>query len=758
MAKSRLWRGLATLTACLTVVTVGAGPIANSRANTLNSWLGTSNYKTITLDGEDVGDGTYFDSEFTSLQEVVEAANDLAVEISSEGSVLLKNNGALPLDPDSETVTLWGLNSHTPILSGYIGSPVEPNTEAGQKSWNLEDAMLDRGFTLNQEMIDFYDSSSLDPYRMSVNFFGNQLSGHALTPNFTSTYEEPSTYTIGEAPASAYSNSVLASADGTTAVVVISRDSCEACDYNLGMEAGNPGDSFERPLALSDYERQMIELAKEHSDKVVVLINATNPVEIGELKEDNDIDAILWVGAPGMNGFLGVADVLAGNVNPSGRLSDTYVSNVTSNPAMLNFGIHTYTNNSQVSDELTEANKGDWYIVETEGIYVGYKYYETRYEDQILDQANADSTEGSTTGGAWSYADEMVYPFGYGLSYTTFDQQLQSVTLDVGGTGRAVVKVTNTGSVPGKSVVQLYMQAPYTPGGLEKSAVQLLDFGKTDILQPGESETVTIEFDPQYMASYDENAVKADGTAGAWVLDAGDYYFAIGNGAHEALNNILANKLGSTDGLVTITPDETIDPENALLWTLDTRDIETYSENVENALQDCDINNLIEDAAEYITRSDWSKGWQTVENITPTDEMMIDLTNHRYDLTENGDGVTWGVDNGLQLIDFIQTDENGNYAGVVDIDDPAWDQLVEQITFDEALNFIENNGEGLQSIASIGYPANGNNDGPVGFVYGQVPGYYVKWSASDSSEPTYVSKDEEYANWSMGALCLPSRW
>lgn len=751
MKLAKLWRGLATLTAVLLVVAIGAAPIADSRANTLNNWLGTSNYKTVVHEGESNSDGTYFDSEFSNLGEVVDAANALAVEISSEGSVLLKNNGTLPLDTASEKVTIWGLNSKSPILGGFIGSPVEPNMDAGQMSYGLEQALQERGFSLNTDMMDFYSSSSLDDYRLSVNFFGNLLSGHGLTPNFTSTFEEPATYTAGEAPASAYTQDVLASADGTTAVVLLSRDNCEACDYNLGMKAGNPGDHFDRPLALSEYERQMISLAKEHSEKVVVLINASNPMEIKELKDDDGIGAILWVGTPGMNGFLGVADILSGAVNPSGHLSDTYVANVTSNPAMLNFGIMTYTNYSQVSSELVEANKGDWYQVQTEGIYTGYKYYETRYEDMILSRANAGSDAGSTTGSGWNYADEMVYPFGYGLSYTTFEQKLNSVKVDVGGTGTAKVTVTNTGDTAGKSVVQLYVQAPYTTGGLEKVAIQLLDFGKTKVLQPGESEEITLEFEPKYMASYDETVIKADGTMGAWVLDPGDYYFSIGNGAHAALNNILAAKLGTAAGLTPITPEETVSADNAVLWTLGSRDVETYSVNVKNALQDCDINKLIEGAAEYTTRSDWTKGWKTVENITPTSEMMVNLTNNRHSLSTNGEGVSWGVNNGLKLIDFIQVDSEGNYAGVVPLDDPTWDLLVEQVSLDDAMVFMENNGEGMQSIQSIGYPANANNDGPVGFVFGQVPGYYIKWGTS-SDEPTYVAENDEYAAYSMGVF------
>lgn len=466
------------------------------------------------------------------------------------------------------------------------------------------------------------------------------------------------------------------------------------------------------------------------------------------------LDSILWVGAPGINGFKGVADVLSGEVNPSGHISDTYAVNSTSAPAMVNFGVYQYTNSSQAGSAavLTEANKADWFLVETEGIYNGYKYYETRYEDLVYGRSNAGAADGATAGSAWNYADEVTYPFGYGISYTTFDQQLVSVDVKLGGMGTAVVKITNTGNVAGKSTAQLYFQAPYAEGGLEKSSIQLLGFAKSDILNPGASETLTIEFDPQYMASYDENMVKADQTAGAWVLDAGDYYFAIGNGAHEALNNILANKLGSTDSLVQTVDTEVIDGNNAKVWNLRNTDIETYSVDVENALQDSDINNLIPDTAEYTTRADWTKGWKEIEAITPTEEMMIGLTNSRYELTENGDGVTWGADNGLKAIDFMLLDDNGNYAGVVDFNDPTWDQLMDQVTLEEAIQFIEKGGDDIENIDSISLPRSYANDGPLGFTYDQVGGYFVRWSAGLTTEPTYVKESDEYATYAMNSM------
>lgn len=738
--RKNVWRGVTGVSASLLAMLCAGLNIANANVGFINARLGTTNNIVV-----DTGDGStdtiYYKSEFGTLAEMVKAKQALAEEISSEGAVLFKNNGALPLNISSEKVTLWGLNSHFPTLGGMIGSSTAFNAEAGQRAYGIEEAFAERGFSLNQTMIDLYSSDMVLGYARR----GFGQTGHGLSPAFTATYVNQSEYPVGEIPASLYTDDILSSADDTAAIVVISRDSSEAADYYPTEKNTTEGDSYERPLALSDYERDMIALAKEHSTKVIVMINADNALEIEELKNDSDIDAILWAGEPGLYGFLGVADVVSGAVNPSGHITDTYAANSTSAPAMANFGMYEYTNSSNQGGNLTETNKADWYLVENEGIYVGYKYYETRYEDVILGQGNADSSVGATQGNGWVYEDEVTYPFGYGLSYTTFEQKLENVSVSVGGEGTATVSVKNTGSVAGKSVAQLYVQAPYTNGGIEKSAIQLIGFAKTSVLEPGASETVTISFDPQYMASYDDSG------AGAWVLDAGDYYFAVGNGAHEALNNVLALKTGSKDKLVSTTEEDVIDPECAFKWTLSAKDDTTYSENVENQLQFADINTQIPGTVTYSTRSDWTLGWDTVDSLTPTDEMMVGLTNSRYQLTANGDGVSWGVDHGIQLIDLV-TIEDGKITGVADFTDPVWDQLLEEITLDEAIQFIEKGGDDIENIDSILLPRAYENDGPLGFTYDQVAGYYVRWTNSDKNRPTYVSEKDEYANWSDNVM------
>ena len=750
--KLGLKRGLAVLFASLFVLSMYARIIAQANVSKVNQFLGTTSYK-VEKTGESGSDGIYYASEFGSLKEVIDAKEALAREISQEGTVLFKNNGVLPLDAAGAKVTVWGLNSLAPTFGGLIGSTTNVNYDEGQTTVTLIDALRENGVSLNEDMLELYAGSNADSYRRKAAFFGQEVPGHSLIPVFWPMFETADSYMIGEPPADFYTDKVLDTAKDTTAIVFLSRDSSEASDYAVSTMKDPNGDSFERPLGLSDNERAMIELAKTNSDgKVIIVLNADVTMEIGELKNDPDIDAIVWAGLPGAYGFRGVADVLTGAVCPSGHISDTYATNSISAPAMQNFGLFFY---DVPEGELDPGNdKGSWYIIETEGIYVGYKYYETRYEDAVLGQGNADSDAGVfASAGSWDYAAEVAYPFGYGMSYTTFEQELQSVEFNIGGESKAVVKVTNTGDVPGKSVVQLYAQAPYIQGGVEKAAVQLVGFAKTSVLDAGASETVTVDFDAKYVASYDQDAVKADGTQGAWILDAGDYYFAVGNGAHEALNNILASKLGSDEKLVKVTEDEVINAANAKKISVGEKDIETYSAGVQNQLQDGDIRNLLpERGVEFITRADWTKGWDPVWGITPNEDMLKALHNRNYELTENGDGLTWGANNGMRLVDMLFTDDNGGFAGTVALDDPLWDQLLENVTLEEAVNFMEKAGDNFDPIDSISLHAVTAYDGPVGFVADQVPSYAANWNKSESDEPTYVDEDTEYGLWQMPTM------
>lgn len=283
---AKLWRGFTATLASLLAIVVGATYIANVNAAFLNSRLGTANYKIVDKGDGSENDGIYFDSEFTNLEDLVKAKEALAEEISEEGSVLFKNNNnALPLNKASETVTLWGMNSHTPTLGGMIGSSTAVDAEHGQIAYGLEESLSEKGFQLNEEMLKLYSSEAAMAYART----GFGQTGHGLAPAFGMIYENPSSYPIGEIPSGLYAENLLSSADDTAAIVVISRDSSEAADYHPDMTNATNGDSFDRPLALSAYEKDMIAMAKVHSTKVIVLINADNPVEIEDLKNDEEI-------------------------------------------------------------------------------------------------------------------------------------------------------------------------------------------------------------------------------------------------------------------------------------------------------------------------------------------------------------------------------------------------------------------------------------------------------------------------------------
>ena len=335
-----LWRGLTGVLAVLLALVLGTTVIANVNATTVNKLFGTSNYRTVQLKEEDI-DSYYFKSEFESVADLYAEKVKVATQISAEGSVLLKNEKeALPIDKDGEKVTLWGLNTTVPQMGGQIGSQATVGADTTQIKYDFITAMQEEGFDLNQTMMDFYNSDTVASYKRRDGF------GGSLSNSFGTMYTNPTQYGVGEAPASVYTESVLASADDTVAVAVITRASSEAADYHPDMQpkaGGAEQDHFANgPLALSDFEKQMLTLAKEHSTRLIVLINSDSAMMIEDLKDEASeyaADAILWVGAPGVNGFRGVADVISGETNPSGGLASTYAVDSRMSPAMQNFGV-----------------------------------------------------------------------------------------------------------------------------------------------------------------------------------------------------------------------------------------------------------------------------------------------------------------------------------------------------------------------------------------------------------------------------------
>ena len=683
-----------------------------------------------------------FKSDYTSTTELLHGIQDVGERMSEEGSVLLKNNGALPLTQDeTQKITLLGFSSYYPVQGGDMGSSLVENTGTDADTVDMVGAFKAKGFGLNQTVADMYEA--LQPtFKSEVQSWGGTIEyNHITAPSTTDVFssKEPSQAALDGQNAT-WKDSMN---DNNVMIVTIARSASENGTYQPGTAGVDPTQNLNQtdPLGLSDDERDLINAAvtakAANGGKVIVLLNNASAMEVQEIEDNVGVDAILQVGLPGGYGFYGVADILSGAVSPSGHLTDTYAVKNANSPAAQNFGDLQWTNaNPDIS--MNDA------VVEAENIYIGYKYYETRYFDTVMGQGNAASTVGSSTGSAWNYDDEVTYPFGYGLSYTTFEQTLDNLNVDLENeTVTANVTVKNTGSVAGKDVVQLYVSLPYTDydkeHGVEKAAIQLLDYGKTAELAPGASETVTITADMQNMASWDSTADNAVGTKGCYILDAGDYWFTIGNGAHEAVNNVLAAEGQSVDGSA----------DKAKSWTLDSFDDTTFATTkngtaVENQLADMDVNYWLPGTATYLTRADWEGTFpKTYKDLTATDEMLDILDNDIYEINANGDPstVTFGADNGLTLADL---------KGVSDINDERWDMLMDEITLEECMIRTGFGGTSTKVIESIMSPEAIQNDGPNGFNSYPL-GQYANTDAS-TGDPCVVDANDPNLTYKMGTM------
>jgi beta-glucosidase len=683
-----------------------------------------------------------FKSDYTSTTELLHGIQDVGERMSEEGSVLLKNNGALPLTQDeTQKITLLGFSSYYPVQGGDMGSSLVENTGTDADTVDMVAAFKAKGFGLNQTVADMYEA--LQPtFKSEVQSWGGTIEyNHITAPSTTGVFssKEPSQAAL-DGQNAAWKDSMN---DNNVMIVTIARSASENGSYNPGTAGVDPTQNLNQtdPLGLSDDERDLIQAAVDakasNGGKVIVLLNNASAMEVQEIQDNDGVDAILQVGLPGGYGFYGVADILSGAVSPSGHLTDTYAVKNANSPAAQNFGDLQWTN-ANPDIKMNDA------IVEAENIYIGYKYYETRYFDTVMNQGNASSTVGSSTGSAWNYDDEVTYPFGYGLSYTTFTQTLDDLNVDLENeTVTAKVTVTNTGSVAGKDVVQLYVSLPYTDydkeHGVEKAAVQLLDYGKTAELAPGASETVTITADMQNMASWDSTADNAAGTKGCYILDAGDYYFTIGNGAHEAVQNVLAAEGQDVGG----------DADKAKSWNLGSQDTTTFATTkngtaVENQLADMDVNYWLPGTATYLTRADWEGTFpKTYKDLTATDEMIDILDNDIYEINANGDPstVAFGADNGLTLADL---------KGVSDINDERWDMLMDEITLEECMIRTGFGGTSTKVIESIMSPETIQNDGPNG-IYSYPLGQYANTDAS-TGDPCVVDANDPNLTYKMGTM------
>lgn len=737
----RVWRGVTTATASLLALSVCASTVVDGFRTDIDKFLGTKSTKLVT-ENSDGTDLYTFKSDYTSTTELLHGIQDVGERMSEEGSVLLKNNGALPLTKDeTQKITLLGFSSYYPVQGGDMGSSLVENTGTDADTVDMVAAFKAKGFGLNQTVADMYEA--LQPtFKSEVQSWGGTIEyNHITAPSTTGVFssKEPSQAAL-DGQNAAWKDSMN---DNNVMIVTIARSASENGSYNPGTAGVDPTQNLNQtdPLGLSDDERDLIQAAVDakasNGGKVIVLLNNASAMEVQEIQDNDGVDAILQVGLPGGYGFYGVADILSGDVNPSGHLTDTYAVKNANSPAAQNFGDLQWTN-ANPDIKMNDA------IVEAENIYIGYKYYETRYFDTVMNQGNASSTVGSSTGSAWNYDDEVTYPFGYGLSYTTFTQTLDDLNVDLENeTVTAKVTVTNTGSVAGKDVVQLYVSLPYTDydkeHGVEKAAVQLLDYGKTAELAPGASETVTITADMQNMASWDSTADNAAGTKGCYILDAGDYYFTIGNGAHEAVQNVLAAEGQDVGG----------DADKAKSWNLGSQDTTTFATTkngtaVENQLADMDVNYWLPGTATYLTRADWEGTFpKTYKDLTATDEMIDILDNDIYEINANGDPstVTFGADNGLTLADL---------KGVSDINDERWDMLMDEITLEECMIRTGFGGTSTKVIESIMSPETIQNDGPNG-IYSYPLGQYANTDAS-TGDPCVVDANDPNLTYKMGTM------
>lgn len=697
MRRSRLWTGLASTCSFLLVTSILGMNCMMSYEGTVNGALGISTSKVVNADGTSAEETTYYKSEYgelneENLQKLIADTYDQAVIEQEEGSVLLTNNdSALPLSVEETRVTLFGHAVAQPLYKAASGG--SGGTE-GEYCIDLYTALKDAGFSINDTLFDAYKKSK--------------------TSRGTGAYDwitgTTSQWSLGEEPISFYTDELKASWENDyndVAIVMFAREGGE------GMEiyTQDPAEGISQ-LALHQEEKDLLHTIRDSGKfkKTIVLLNSGNPMEL-EWLEEYGVDACLWIGQPGQRGFEAVANILTGKVNPSGRLTDTYAANSLSSPAVVNgsFSNQTWTNLDEVLKKTTEGEPDvSWYTVQAEGIYVGYKYYETRYEDIVLGQGNADSAAGSSTGSAWDYASEVTFPFGHGLSYTQFEQTLDDVVID-GDKITATVTVTNTGNVAGKSVVQIYAQTPYgqyeKQNLVEKSAIQLLDFGKTDLLEPSQSQTLTIDCEKYLLASYDYVNEKG------YIISEGDYYLAIGENAHDALNNVLSAKGAS--GMVDVqgNPVEG-NAANTYHWE-EAFDNAAYNnseytgEEVTNQFDDADINYWVDNAVTYLSRNDWEATYPTAPvQVAATDEMIEILNGEYYVKPEDAPSVnkyTQGDNQGIPLAALIG----------LDYDDEMWETYLNQFTLDELASIVADN-FGSVEVSSVGKPAVKVGDGPDG--------------------------------------------
>ena len=599
-----------------------------------------------TLIGLATGNGTLSD-------ETNEEAAEVAEEIMEDGIVLLKNENLLPLN-ETKKLNIFGWESINPAYGGAGSGGINDLYDIVSLNQGFENA----GFSINQELVDFYNNYGADSPEMSI---------------------QKQSWTLPEPPVDTYSDELIENAKeySDVAVVVLSRKAGEGHN-DIPMDVSkaaydNNSDKYddfsegEHYLQLSQTEKDMVDMVCSNFDDVIVIYNGANQFELGFVDEYPQIKSVVWCPGTGNVGFDALGKVFSGEVNPSGKTPDTFIYDMTTAPWWNNAEKTEYTNLADMAVEGMNAGTAQVYAPAftnyVEGIYVGYKYYETAAQEGSID-----------------YDKTVQYPFGYGLSYTEFEQKMGELE-EKDGQISVDVEVTNTGDVAGKDVVEVYYNPPYTNGGIEKASANLIEFAKTDLLQPGESQTVTVTFSIEDMASYDENNAKA------YVLEKGDYVISINSDSHTVLDQ--------------------------KTYTADT-DVVYEGEN-KRASDDTAATNVFEDAkgdVTYLSRADHFANYEEA-TAAPASAELGEPYVSEYHLNSNFDKTTYlndedvmpttGADNGLTLADMRDAD----------YDDPRWEKLLDQLTVDEMANMIAMAGYQTAAMDSVGKVATLDFDGPA---------------------------------------------
>ena len=599
-----------------------------------------------TLIGLATGNGTLSD-------ETNEEAAEVAEEIMEDGIVLLKNESLLPLN-ETKKLNIFGWESINPAYGGAGSGGINDLYDIVSLNQGFENA----GFSINQELVDFYNNYGADSPEMSI---------------------QKQSWTLPEPPVDTYSDELIKNAKeySDVAVVVLSRKAGEGHN-DIPMDVSkaaydNNSDKYddfsegEHYLQLSQTEKDMVDMVCSNFDDVIVIYNGANQFELGFVDEYPQIKSVVWCPGTGNVGFNALGKVFSGEVNPSGKTPDTFIYDMTTAPWWNNAEKTEYTNLADMAVEGMNAGTAQVYAPAftnyVEGIYVGYKYYETAAQEGAID-----------------YDKTVQYPFGYGLSYTEFEQKMGELE-EKDGQISVDVEVTNTGDVAGKDVVEVYYKPPYTNGGIEKSSANLIEFAKTDLLQPGESQTVTVTFSIEDMASYDENNAKA------YVLEKGDYVISINSDSHTVLDQ------------KTYTADADV----------------VYEGENKRASDDTAATNVFEDAkgdVTYLSRADHFANYEEA-TAAPASAELGEPYVSEYHLNSNFDKTTYlndedvmpttGADNGLTLADMRDAD----------YDDPRWEKLLDQLTVDEMANMIAMAGYQTAAMDSVGKVATLDFDGPA---------------------------------------------